>query len=172
MTDPVFVDTNVFLYARDAGEPAKRPRAVSWLEHLWAERLGRTSMQVLSEYYVNATRQLDPGLSPDEAWDDVEMLLTWNPLPVDGSLLHAGREIQRRHRLSWWDSLIVAAARLQGCSLLLSEDLQDGAVIGGVTVRSPFSLAVAEAPALYRSMPKVASRHPRRGRPPVVSLMR
>lgn len=170
MTDPVFVDTNVFLYARDAGEPVKRPRAVSWLEHLWAERLGRTSMQVLSEYYVNATRKLDPGLSPDEAWDDVEMLLTWNPLPIDALLLQTGREIERRHRLSWWDSLIVGAARLQGCSLLLSEDLQDGAVIGGVTVRSPFSVAVAEAPALYRSMPKVASRHPRRGRPRVMSI--
>lgn len=165
MTDPVFVDTNVFLYARDAGEPAKRPRAVSWLEHLWAERLGRTSMQVLSEYYVNATRKLDPGLSPDEAWDDVEMLLSWNPLPIDGPLLQAGREIERRHRLSWWDSLIVAAARLQGCSLLLSEDLQDGAVIAGVTVRSPFTLASAEASALYRTGPKVAARHQGRGRP-------
>lgn len=123
--------------------------------------------QVLSEYYVNATRKLDPGLSPDEAWDDVEMLLTWNPLPIDRSLLQAGREIERRHRVSWWDSLIVAAARLQGCSLLLSEDLQDGAVIAGVTVRSPFTLASAEASAVYRTGPGVVARHPRRGRPRV-----
>jgi predicted nucleic acid-binding protein len=45
----VFVDTNVFLYARDAGEPTKQPRAAAWLEQLWRERSGRTSMQVLSE---------------------------------------------------------------------------------------------------------------------------
>ena len=168
MNAPVFVDTDVFLYARDAGEPAKRPRAAAWLEHLWREQLGRTSLQVLSEYYVNATRKLEPGLSPDEAWDDLEMLLTWNPLAIDRALLEAGREIERRHRLSWWDCLIVGAARLQGCTLLLTEDLQDGAVIAGVTVRSPFTLAIAEAGVLYRSTPGPALRHPRRGRPRAV----
>lgn len=165
MTAPIFVDTNVFLYARDAGEPVKRPRAAAWLEHLWREQLGRTSIQVLSEYYVNLTRKLDPGLPPDEAWDDVEMLLTWNPVAIDAAVLKVGRDIERRYALSWWDSLIVAAARLQGCSLLLTEDLQDGAVLAGVTVRSPFTSTIAEASALYHSLPTVASRHRKRGRP-------
>ena len=165
MTVTVFVDTNVFIYARDADERVKRPRAAAWLEHLWREQLGRTSVQVLSEYYVNVTRKLVPGLPPDEAWDDVKALLTWKPIPIDGSLLEAGREIERRHRLSWWDCLIVAAAQLQGCGLLLTEDLQDGAVFGGVTVRSPFTLATAEALTLYRPAPSVSAGHPRRGRP-------
>jgi predicted nucleic acid-binding protein len=71
MTAPVFVDTNVLLYARDAGETGKQPRAAAWLDHLWREQLGRTSFQVLSDYYVNVTRKLSPGLAPDEAWDDV-----------------------------------------------------------------------------------------------------
>ena len=60
MTVPVFVDTNVLLYARDVGEPHKQPRAAAWLEWLWRQQLGRTSVQVLSEYYVNVTRKLDP----------------------------------------------------------------------------------------------------------------
>jgi len=165
MTALVFVDTNIFIYARDAGESAKRPLAAKWLEYLWRERLGRTSMQVLSEYYVNVTRKLDPHLSPDEAWDDVSVLLAWNPLAVDKALLQRGWELHRRYQLSWWDSLVVGAAQLQSCTLLLSEDLHDGAVIGGVTVRNPFSLPVEEALANYDVSPPPASRHPPRGRP-------
>jgi len=49
MTAPVFVDTCVFLYAHDESEPDKRPRARTWLEHLWQEMAGRTSIQVLSD---------------------------------------------------------------------------------------------------------------------------
>jgi predicted nucleic acid-binding protein len=164
MNAPVFVDTNVFLYARDAGEAGKQLRAAGWLEYLWYEQSGRTSMQVLSEYYVNVTRKLSPGLAPEEAWDDVEALLTWHPQPIDELLLRRGREIELRYRLSWWDSLVVGAAQLQGCTVLLTEDLQDRAVYGGVTVRSPFTLAIEEAAATYAVAPSAARRHPLRGR--------
>jgi predicted nucleic acid-binding protein len=165
MTAPVFVDTNVFLYARDAGEPAKQPRAAAWLERLWRERLGRTSVQVLSEYYVNVTSRLDPGLSADAAWDDVNALFMWRPQPIDQALMQRGREIEQRHRLSWWDSLVVGAAQLQGCALLLTEDLQDGGVYGGVTVRSPFTFAPGEAITAYTVNPVTTRRHRARGRP-------
>jgi predicted nucleic acid-binding protein len=165
MIAPVFVDTNVFVYARDAGEPVKQPRAAAWLERLWREQLGRTSAQVLSEYYVTVTRKLAPGLRADDAWDDVSALMSWRPQPVDDTLLRRGREIEQRHGLSWWDSLVVGAAQLQGCSLLLSEDLQDGGVYGSVTVRSPFTLAVGEADAAYVIAPLAGRGHPRRGRP-------
>jgi predicted nucleic acid-binding protein len=165
MTAPVFVDTNVFVYVRDAGEPAKQQRATRWLEYLWREQLGRTSFQVLSEYYVSVTRKLAPGLSRDEAWDDVQALLTWSPHPIDEHLLERGREVERRFGLSWWDSLIVGAAQLQGCPLLLTEDLQDGGIYGSVKVRSPFSLELGEPLAAYATTAKVASRHPPRGRP-------
>ena len=164
MTAPVFVDTNVLLYARDASEPAKQPRADEWLRHLWREQLGRTSVQVLSEYYVNVTRKLDPGLSGEEAWDDVRALLTWRPQAIDAPLIVHGREIERRYQLSWWDSLVIAAAQAQGCALLLSEDFQDGAVYGGVAVRSPFTLALGEDAAVYTVAARAESRRPR-GRP-------
>jgi predicted nucleic acid-binding protein len=165
MTAAVFVDTNVLLYSRDPDQPAKQRLAAAWIERLWREGSARTSMQVLSEYYVNATRKLRPGLSSEAAWEDVKMFMAWNPLPVDRALLEAAYEIERRHRLHWWDSQVIAAARLQGCSLLLSEDLQDGGAYGDVTVRSPFTLAVSEAAAAYRPEPMVASRHRPRGRP-------
>jgi predicted nucleic acid-binding protein len=164
MIAPVFVDTNVFLYARDRRNPAKQAAAAAWLQYLWREQLGRTSVQVLSEYYVNLTRKLIPGMPPDEAWDDVSALLHWKPQPVDEVLMVRGREIERRHRISWWDALVVAAAELQGCALLLTEDLQDGGIYGGVTARSPFSTSTEEALADYVVAP-VASRSPQRGRP-------
>ena len=160
----LFVDTNVFLYARQAAEPAKQKAAHTWIDHAWRAQAGRTSMQVLSEYYVNATRKIQPPRAADDAWEDIEALMSWNPLPVDRLLLQRGHEIETRFRLSWWDALIVAAAQLQHCSLLLTEDLQDGAAFGSVTVRSPFTLELGEAPAPYTLTPEIDA-HPKRGRP-------
>jgi len=165
MTAAVFVDSNVFVYSRDVGQPRKRELAANWLEYLWREQLGRTSVQVLSEYYVTVTRKLDPGLSSAEAWDSVSELMAWHPQPNDENVLRRARDIELRYRVNWWDCLIVAAAQLQGCALLLSEDLQDGGVYGGVTVRSPFTLAINEPAAAYTVTPKVAARHRPRGRP-------
>lgn len=165
MIAPVFVDTNVFVYARDKSEPRKQRQAAALLGELWRGQLGRTSTQVLSEYYVSVTRKLKPGLPDDEAWDDIELLLRWNPQAIDRAVLTAAREIERRYRLSWWDSTIVAAAQLQDCAILLSEDLQDGADIGGVTVRNPFSSAVAETRAPYVVVPVAVTQHRSRGRP-------
>jgi len=165
MTAPVFVDTNVFIYARDAAHPGKQQRAAEWLSHLWREQLGRTSIQVLSEYYVNVTRKLVPGLPAEDAWDDVQALMTWNPQPSDEGLLQRGRDVELRYRLSWWDSLVVAAAQLQDCTLLLTEDLQTGAVYGSITVCSPFTSSAMEMPARYLPQPAARSAHPSRGRP-------
>jgi hypothetical protein len=86
-----FVDTeshiNVFVYAADPRDPSKQGRARQWIAHLWQERLGRTSIQVLSEYYAVATRKLTPHVPPERAWDYVEVLFAWQPQPVDAALL-------------------------------------------------------------------------------------
>jgi predicted nucleic acid-binding protein len=165
MTAPIFVDTNVFVYAKQATESTKQPLAASWLERLWSQQTGRTSVQVLNEYYTTLTRKINPPVPAIEAWDDVTSLLAWNPQSMDVELLHRGRDIEQRYRLSWWDSLIVAAAQLQNCVLLLTEDLQDRAVYGGVTVRNPFKLSVAEDLTRYSVEPVPARTPPRRGRP-------
>jgi predicted nucleic acid-binding protein len=165
MSALVFVDTNIFVYARDAQESSKRELATHWISRLWQEQTGRTSAQVLSEYYVTLTRKLKPGIAPDDAWDDVQALMAWDPQQVDRELLSLAREVERRYRLSWWDSMIVAAAQLQSCSVLLSEDLQDGMVFDRVTVRNPFTLKVEDALVDYRPPLKARSRHRKRGRP-------
>jgi predicted nucleic acid-binding protein len=165
MTAAVFVDTNVFVYARDASEPEKQPAAASWIERLWIEQRGRTGVQVLNDYYVTVTRNLDPGLPPEQAWQDVQALFTWDPQPVDRELLALARELERRYGLSWRDSLIVAAAQLQNCILLLTEDLQDGWTCDGLTVCDPFKTQVEDERGRYAATPAPASRHRPRGRP-------
>jgi predicted nucleic acid-binding protein len=165
MNAPVFVDTNVLVYARDASEPLKQPVAAEWLRELWMEQRGRTSMQVLSEYYATVTRKLRPGISSDDAWEDVAALLSWEPQEIDRGVLARAREIERRHSLSWWDAMIVAAAQLQNCTVLLSEDLQHGWTCGTVVVRNPFVASIEEARTSYTAVPAPVSRHRRRGRP-------
>ena len=165
MTALVFVDTNVFVYARDTRDLAKRARASEWLEALWRDLRGRTSIQVLNEYYALLTQRARFQVPREVAWDDVRELLEWNPQELDGEVLTRAHEVEERYRLNWWDCLIVAAAQAQGCALLLTEDLQDGANYGSVVVRNPFKLGVAEQSAAYTPSPKIASRHRGRGRP-------
>lgn len=161
----IFADTNLLLYVRDTSAPAKQARATAWRDRLWRDGTGRTSTQVISEYYVNLKRAAGARMSAEQAWTEASRYLAWKPRAIDDEALNAAREVERRYRISWWDSLIVAAAQLQGCELLLTEDLQDGMVFGGVTVRSPFTLAVEQPAARYAAPPMLARLHRPRGRP-------
>ena len=163
MTGLCCVDANVFVYARDPRDPAKQQRATAWLDHLWGWQRGRTSFQVLVESYVTLKRL--GGETPSELWDSVAKYFAWSPHPVDEALLRRAREIEQRWRISWWDSMVVAAAQLQDCAVLLTEDLQDGGVFGTVTVRRPFTMSVEEPATAYAVAPKAVSRHRPRGRP-------
>ena len=165
MSATVFVDTNVFVYARDSTEPRKQAAAAEWVRQLWIEQRGRTSMQVLSEYYVTVTGKLDPGLTPDDAWEDLRALFAWEPQEIDREVVSRARAIEQRHSLSWWDSMIVAAAQLQNCALLLTEDLQHGLVCGSLRICSPFSDRVAEEATANEATTYAESRHRKRGRP-------
>jgi predicted nucleic acid-binding protein len=153
MTDLYFVDANVFVYWRDPIDGVKYSKANDWMEQLWIQGTGRTSTQALSEFYTTVTRKVARPLSKPDAWEYVESLIAWNPQPIDSGVLARARQIEERYSLSWWDSLIVAAAQVQHCVLLLTEDLQDGAVYGSVTVRDPFRLSVGEAVATYGAAP-------------------
>lgn len=168
MTGPCFVDANVFVYSRDARDARKQERAMQWIDVLWRDRLGRTSAQALAEFYAVATRKL--GIAPERAWQTAERYFAWSPQAVDEALLRRAREIELRYKLSWWDSMIVAAAQLQNCVLLLTEDLQDGILFGTVTARSPFRLEISEAAATYRIEPSSTPLHRPRGRPKRVAV--
>ncbi len=136
--EPVFVDTNVLVYARDGRDAQKHGRAREWMRFLWQTRRGRLSAQVLNEYFVTVTRKLPHALADVEAHDEVRELMAWAPEPVDGDLIERAWMAASNWPLSHWDALIVAAAQRAGCIYLLTEDLQVAQDFGGLRVMSPF----------------------------------
>ncbi|MGH9272962.1 MAG: PIN domain-containing protein, partial [Ilumatobacteraceae bacterium] len=133
-----FVDTNVFVYSFDANNGAKQERAQNWLDHLWSSRSGRLSTQVMSEFYVTATRKLNPSLSLHAAHAELRQLVAWRPVAISHPLVQAAWSIEERFGLSYWDALIVAAARRSRSECLLTEELQDGQDLDGVVIVDPF----------------------------------
>ncbi|MFA7483428.1 MAG: PIN domain-containing protein [Vulcanimicrobiota bacterium] len=142
-----FIDTKiiksyVFLYSRDAAEADKQAQAQEWLAFLWTHRVGRTSFQVLKEYYNVYTREL--GGEAEQAQKDIAELQHWHPVLIDFKVFHGAWSLEGRFHLSWWDALVAAAAQIAGCDYLLTEDLHEGLVFDGVTVISPFRASPRE----------------------------
>ena len=138
MSAKVFVDTNILVYARDSSEKDKQVVAKQWMAYLWENHCGRLSYQSCNEYYVVTTQRLVPGLSKEEARNDIRALKAWNPLSINQNVIENGWRIQDRYQFSWWDSLIVSAAQILECKYLLSEDLQHEQKIDGVMILNPF----------------------------------
>ena len=144
MTGAVFVDTNVLVYVRDEAQGKKQRRAAEWMATLWDTRRGRLSVQVLQEYYTLATRKLKHPRPVVEVREDVLCFAAWKPVQIDLSLIERAWDLQDRFDLSWWDSLIAAAAVEARCSILLSEDFQEGQILDGLTIMNPFLHEPAE----------------------------
>lgn len=137
-TDLTFVDTNVLVYAHDTSEARKQPIARALLDALWNSRTGLLSTQILQEFYVVATRKFEPPMSRRAAREMVALYGTWPVVHVDVALILNASQLEERHRLSFWDALIVEAARVGGAARLATEDLQHGRRIGGVRIEDPF----------------------------------
>ena len=132
-----FLDTNILLYSisRNPTEAAKRERAIDLLDR----DDGALSVQVLQEFYVQATRPTRPAPMPHDI--SVGLIRTWARFPVQEitlAILNGALEIKAMHGLSYWDSAIVAAARALGCRELYSEDMSHGRDIEGLRIINPF----------------------------------
>lgn len=136
-----FVDTNVLLYAYDRSSGSRHDGAARLVGQLGAERRGATSVQVLQEFYVNATRKIAQPLAPALAIERVRVLARWPVYVPHASDVVAAADLSGSSVLSFWDAMIVHAARSLGCGVLWSEDLNDGQEIDGVVVRNPFRVA-------------------------------
>lgn len=136
-----FVDTNVLAYAHDASEAERQPLARALLEELWADRSGVLSTQVLQEFYVVATRKFRPPMPRAEAREIVALYATWPVVQVDVELLLDAASLEEAAQLSFWDALIVEAARRAGAERLVTEDLGAGRRIGELTIENPFASA-------------------------------
>lgn len=135
---PRFLDTNVLLYSI-SNAPAEQAKCEVARGILQCRDLV-LSIQVLQEFYVQATRTTrSHPLSHQLA---VGLMRTWRRFPVQSltfRTLDLALELCSRHRLAYWDAAILASAAEAGCSSLLTEDLQPGLVVAGVEVVNPFA---------------------------------
>ena len=133
-----FVDTNILVYANDAADARKQQVArETLLEHADSLVL---STQVLSEFYFVVTRRFSPLLPVEDARTIVDELRQAPIVVIDERLVLDAIAISVSAMISYWDGLIVAAARSGGCDVLLTEDLSHGSTIAGVRIENPFRL--------------------------------
>jgi predicted nucleic acid-binding protein len=140
MSAKVFLDTNIFLYEIDSKAPnAKRQVARVLIREALSQRRSVISYQVIQEFLNVVTGKFSSSITVSDAHQYVDAV--FQPLIVVHSsveLFGAALGIHTRHQLSWYDSLILAAASEAKCSILYTEDLQHGANLNGVRIENPF----------------------------------
>ncbi len=133
----IFFDTNILLYAGDAQNPAKQAEARKILTASNEKNSGVISTQVLQEYYVVEVKKFhrDPLVVKQvlKIWQQFEVI-TINPALIEEAI-----DISLLHKLSFWDSLIIAAACFAKCTQLITEDFHHGQTIKGLKIINPFS---------------------------------
>ena len=138
MNVDIFVDTNILVYAhdRDAGE--KHTRAKALLEGFWETRqIPSVSVQVLQELHVNLVKK---GITLEQSGEICCRYLSWRVVDNTRHLFRQALADQQRWQVSYWDGLILAAARQSGATTLWSEDLNAGQDYGGIRVTNPLAL--------------------------------
>jgi len=131
-----FLDTNLLVYADDLDAGERRDIARTILDRAIRERSAVVSTQVLQEYFVIVTRKLRVDVK--SARRKVELISTLETVRVETGMILEAIDLTRLHSVSFWDALIVRAAAAAGCRRLLTEDLQDGATLAGVSIANPF----------------------------------
>lgn len=134
---PHFLDTNILLYSisRNPAESRKREAAI----RLLAGDAGTLSIQVLQEFYAQATRTTRPDRIPHDL--AVGLIDAWSRFRIQEmnlAVLRSALQICKSHNLSFWDSAVIAAALELGCDRVYTEDLNHRQVIGGLTIINPF----------------------------------
>jgi predicted nucleic acid-binding protein len=137
MPGRVFLDTNVLVYAQDAGVPEKQRKSRELIAGLAESADGVISTQVLQEFFVAATRKLN--VAPLAAKGVVKTFSVFDTVQVSPALIQEAIDCSILNQLSFWDSLILVAAASAGCRSVLSEDLNPGQAVLGVRVQNPFS---------------------------------
>lgn len=134
MSDRVFLDTNIFVYAVDTADADKQKRAQTVLR---TTSDAAVSTQVMNEFFVVTTRKLATPLHPDAAAAVIAEMAKLVCVTVDATLVQSAIRTGRRWQLSHWDALMVEAARRAGCDRLLTEDLAHGTIYDGLRVENP-----------------------------------
>ncbi len=136
-----FFDTNVLVYAVDAGDLARKEIAIDRFARAVKDDSIVLSTQVLQEFYNITTRKLKPPLSPREAASQIGQLCAFDVVGATADSVLAAIELAQKHRLQWWDALILEAALRANADVLVSQDGQHGQRFGRLVVENPFHSA-------------------------------
>lgn len=140
MADKILVDTNILLYAYDRGEPEKQSQSIAVLDELAAHRIGVLTPQILAEFFVNATRKLDPPMTVQEGYERIQnYLLSWEIQDMTGPIVLEAVRGVRMYKMAYWDAQIWATARLHQIPVIFTEDFNIGSVIEGVSFVNPLA---------------------------------
>lgn len=134
----IFIDSTTFLCTIDIFAIEKRARAQDWLLRLADGGAGLTNLQVLNEV-TNVLQRRAHRFDRVNPFDQVDIFADFGTTPVDIGTVSVARNPHQRYRYSWWDCLLLASALELGCSHFLSEDLQNGQTIEGLTIVNPFA---------------------------------
>jgi len=137
MSDKYFVDTNILMYAHDTAAGLKHERAKALVEDLWRQRSGVVSTQVLQELCVNLRRKAGRPVDLKTAREIIADYLAWDVVTNTGESILGALELEERHRISFWDALVIHAAEASRAEVVYSEDLSDGQIYGAVRVVNP-----------------------------------
>lgn len=140
MTPSYLLDTNLLVYCFDEDEPEKKDRALATIDRVGRMPSAALPAQVLAEFANVALYTLDPPLSPDEVYGQIELYEAVFPVrPLTSAVaLEASRGV-RDHSFSYFDAQIWAVAKLDQIPVVLSEDFPTGATVEGVTFRNPLA---------------------------------
>ncbi len=133
----IFLDTNILVYAHDLDAGEKYHRAREVVAGLWESGEGVLSVQVLEEFYVNVTKKIPNPLGKSEARDIIRQYLVWEPVSIEGDLILEASDIEERYQISFWDALIIAAAKAGGAPVIFTEDITHNQVIEGIRIQNP-----------------------------------
>ena len=137
MSDRIFVDTNILVYAHDLSAGDRHAKASAVIESLWEAETGVISTQVLQEFYVTVTRKIKNPLRLAEAREIIRNYLAWPVQINDPETTIRASEIEEKNNLSFWDALIVAAALRLQAKKIITEDLNHGQIIEGILIENP-----------------------------------
>jgi predicted nucleic acid-binding protein len=140
MSDRFFLDTNIFVYSFDRNTPQKATRSTALIRRAIDTREGIVSYQVVQEFFNLALRRFAEPMSVAEA--EQYLSTTFRPLLAVHSshaLYGQALRLSAKHKLPWYDSLILASAIEGECSVLYSEDFQHHQKFGEVQIVNPFA---------------------------------
>lgn len=138
MSGNVFLDTNILVYALDASDENKNQTATRLVTEAFRSKNGVISTQVLKEFFVTVTQKIPKKLDPVDSKEIIKKFALLEVVETNVPLVLHGIDIHRENKISFWDAMIVAAAKVSDCTILFTEDLSHDTVIGDVHVLNPF----------------------------------